>query len=157
MSSAESVPLRVVTDSNAQPLQGSNVTSGTSAIQSVEGRSKDGDDITAAGLVGSGRDGICDSGDEYGVSGNGGGVGMASSLATSVSDGNDIGVRAQTNILAVVRYASGGMESARARCSSSSSLSSPSSSSSSSASSLEDYSSSSSSSLLVGLSAGSSS
>nr|GEZ40704.1 hypothetical protein [Tanacetum cinerariifolium]GEZ52153.1 hypothetical protein [Tanacetum cinerariifolium] len=44
------------------------------------------------GLAGSGGDGICGSGDEYDVSGDGGGVGMASSLVTFVSGGSSIDV-----------------------------------------------------------------
>nr|GFA93701.1 hypothetical protein [Tanacetum cinerariifolium] len=48
------------------------------------------------------------SGDDNRVSGDGGGVGMESSLATSTSEGNNIGAWDQIYILEVVRYASGG-------------------------------------------------
>ncbi|GJS84635.1 hypothetical protein Tco_0751176 [Tanacetum coccineum] len=102
-------------------FRGGNVTSGTSALQSVEGRSKGGDDVgngigksggvpdggvsdrgggsdSGWGVDGnggdtdSGGDGIYGSGDEYDVSGDGGGVDMERSLSTSASDGNGIGV-----------------------------------------------------------------
>ncbi|GKF86514.1 hypothetical protein Tco_0254341, partial [Tanacetum coccineum] len=51
-----------------------------------------GGDIGNGDDNGNGEYGICGSGDEYDVSGDGGGVGMASSLSTSASDGNGIGV-----------------------------------------------------------------
>ncbi|GJY34841.1 hypothetical protein Tco_0419310 [Tanacetum coccineum] len=51
-----------------------------------------GGDIGNDGDTGSGGDGICGSGDEYDVSGNDGGVDMSSTLSTSASDGNGIGV-----------------------------------------------------------------
>nr|GFD36233.1 hypothetical protein [Tanacetum cinerariifolium] len=66
-----------------------NVTSRTTSLRSVEGRSKGGDDVgngigkrggvpdngvSDRGLAGSGGDGICGNGDEYDVSGDGGGV-----------------------------------------------------------------------------------
>ncbi|GKE50202.1 hypothetical protein Tco_1481460 [Tanacetum coccineum] len=103
-------------------FRGGNVTSGTSALQSVEGRSKGGYKVDgAAALImainalvcesiigggggsggdgigngddtGSGGDGICGSGDEYDVSGDGGGVDMARNLSTSTVNGNRIGV-----------------------------------------------------------------
>ncbi|GKD71011.1 hypothetical protein Tco_1325101, partial [Tanacetum coccineum] len=84
---------------------------------SVEGRSKGGDDvgngIGKSGRVlgggisdqgsgggdirngdatGSGGDGICGTGDEYDISGDGGGDGKARSLSTSTSDRNGIGI-----------------------------------------------------------------
>ncbi|GKE95299.1 hypothetical protein Tco_1580154, partial [Tanacetum coccineum] len=45
------------------------------------------------------------SGDDHGESGDGGGVGIARSLATSVSDQNGIGGLSRIDILAVTRYA----------------------------------------------------
>ncbi|GJY86563.1 hypothetical protein Tco_0500589 [Tanacetum coccineum] len=45
----------------------------------------------SAGGMCSGGEGIWGSGDENGVSGDGGGVGMARSLSTSISDKNGIG------------------------------------------------------------------
>ncbi|GKB16075.1 hypothetical protein Tco_0849998, partial [Tanacetum coccineum] len=45
------------------------------------------------------------SGDNHGESGDGGGVGIAMSLATSVSDQNGIGGSSRIDILAVTRYA----------------------------------------------------
>ncbi|GKA89258.1 hypothetical protein Tco_0811070 [Tanacetum coccineum] len=99
-------------------FQGDNVTSGTSALQSVEGRSKGSYEVDGAATLimaidalvcgriassgkgdignsndtGSGGDGIYGSGDEYDVSGDGGGDGMARSLSTSASDRNGTGV-----------------------------------------------------------------
>ncbi|GKA47750.1 hypothetical protein Tco_0740708 [Tanacetum coccineum] len=109
-------------------FRGGNVTSGTSALQLVNGRSKGGHDVgngigksggvpdgdvfdrgggsdsgweldgSSGGDIGngddtgSGGDGICSSGDEYDVSGDDGGVDMASSLTTSASEGNGTGV-----------------------------------------------------------------
>nr|GEU50030.1 putative reverse transcriptase domain-containing protein [Tanacetum cinerariifolium] len=91
------------------------------------------------------------------VRGDGGGVGIARSLATSISERSDIGVWAQTYILAKTLCTGGGTESARAGCSSSSSSSSTLSSFSLSTSSPKDSSSSSTSSLsVVGESAASS-
>ncbi|GJV35977.1 hypothetical protein Tco_1408454 [Tanacetum coccineum] len=80
-------------------------TSGMSALRLVDG----------AGLVwvggngkGNGGEGIWGSGDDNGVSGDGGGVGKARSLATSSSEGNDMGVWVGIDILEIVRYAGGG-------------------------------------------------
>ncbi|GKB22497.1 hypothetical protein Tco_0861898 [Tanacetum coccineum] len=77
------------------------------------------------------------------LSGDGGGNGMAISLAISASDQNGVGGCSQIDIIAVTRCTGGGTKSAGAGCSSSSLSSSTSSSSSSSSS--DDSSSSSSS------------
>nr|GFC39565.1 hypothetical protein [Tanacetum cinerariifolium] len=87
-----------------------NVTSRTSTLWLVEGKSKGFDDV---GLVGSGRDDIGNggdsiwgsgesiwgNGDDHGESGDGGGVGIVRSQETSVSEGSDMGVWARTYIL----------------------------------------------------------
>ncbi|GKG40229.1 hypothetical protein Tco_0467006, partial [Tanacetum coccineum] len=54
-------------------------------------------------------EGIWGSGDDNGVSGDGGRVGKARSLATSTLEGNGIGVWVRTDILEVVWYAGGGV------------------------------------------------
>ncbi|GKA82876.1 hypothetical protein Tco_0789624 [Tanacetum coccineum] len=105
-------------------FQGGMSASGMSALRIVDGAGNgigkgrknggNGDDIGGSGdggkctggLVGGGS--IWESGNDNKVSGDGGGVGKARSLATSASEGNGIGVWVQTNILEVVRYAGGG-------------------------------------------------
>ncbi|GJV28265.1 hypothetical protein Tco_1384713 [Tanacetum coccineum] len=57
------------------------------------------------GIGGSGGEGIWGSGEDYGESGNDGGVDIARSLATSASDHTGVGTRAGIEILAVTRYA----------------------------------------------------
>ncbi|GKD68034.1 hypothetical protein Tco_1322124, partial [Tanacetum coccineum] len=52
----------------------------------------DGDSALNQIIAALGGDGICGSGDEYDVSGDGGGVDMARNLSTFAADGNRIGV-----------------------------------------------------------------
>ncbi|GJY13694.1 hypothetical protein Tco_0383003 [Tanacetum coccineum] len=59
----------------------------------IDGGSGSGEsDIGNGDDTGSGGDGICSSGDEYDVNGDGGRVDMARSLSTSALDKNGIGV-----------------------------------------------------------------
>ncbi|GKC32887.1 hypothetical protein Tco_1040181 [Tanacetum coccineum] len=98
-------------------FQGGNSTSRISALRSIEGRSKGGDDVGNSigksggvpdggifdrgssegdigngGDTGSGGEGVWGSGDEYDVSGDGGFDGKARSLSTSSSERNGTGV-----------------------------------------------------------------
>nr|GFC89225.1 hypothetical protein [Tanacetum cinerariifolium] len=99
------------------------------------------------GDAGSGGDGICGNRDDNGVSGNGGGIGIAKNLLTSSLVKDSVGKWGLKDILAVTRSAGGcGIKSAKAGCSSSSSSSFSSCSSSSSSESSSKGSSSSSSS-----------
>ncbi|GKF59323.1 hypothetical protein Tco_0176109 [Tanacetum coccineum] len=114
-----------------------------SALWSVEGGVPDEGVPNGGGGsdTGSGRDGICSSGEDNEVSGDGGGVHIASILSTSASDQNGVGDYSRIDILVVTRCTGGETKSVGAGCSSSSS-----SSSSISSSSSDDSSSSSSSS-----------
>ncbi|GJU92791.1 hypothetical protein Tco_1317547 [Tanacetum coccineum] len=81
-----------------------------------EGSSKDGDEVgSGIGKSGGVLDGGVSSsvgeydmwrcGDDHGESGDGGGVGIARSLATSVSDQNGVGGSSRIDILVVTQYA----------------------------------------------------
>nr|GEV75802.1 hypothetical protein [Tanacetum cinerariifolium] len=68
--------------------RGGKVTSGLSALRSEDSNCKGGDAAGGGigrirGDAGSGGDGICGNGDDNGVSGDGGGIGIAKNLSAS--------------------------------------------------------------------------
>nr|GFC92717.1 hypothetical protein [Tanacetum cinerariifolium] len=94
-------------------FRGGKVTSGLSALRSEDSNYKGGNAAVSGmrrigGDAGSVGDGICGNGDDNGVSGDGGGIGIAKNLSTSSVVKDSVGGWGLKDILAVTRSAGGG-------------------------------------------------
>nr|GFC00908.1 hypothetical protein [Tanacetum cinerariifolium] len=99
-------------------FQGGKVTSGLSTLWSEDSNCKGGDAAGSGmgrirGDAGSGGYGICGNGDDNGVSGDGGGIGIAKNLLASSLVKNSVGGWGLKDILAVTRSAGGGGSNSR--------------------------------------------